>query len=526
MSVTIRVGQATRETVAVDSPEDINVAVSQAPGGGGGGGIPDGDKGDITVSGSGTVWTIDNSVVTTAKMGGDVTAAGKALLDDADASAQRTTLGLGTAATQSQAFLLDRANHTGTQLAATISNFAATVLATVLTGLSTGTNAAITAADTILSALGKIQAQINGHFGVGGTTHPAATTSVAGFMAAADKTKLDGIQAGATANQTDAYLLSRANHTGTQAFSTITQATNRLLGRTTAGSGTVEEISVGSGLTFTAGVLDTAGGGSGMDINGLTAETNINTRADYLPVYDASAAANRKFLIRDTQYPDASRYWGFYEEFLNGGSVLGGNMAAAQNGAGAGVTAVVSTTTELGLAQFSTGTTATGRAAVTGNSGGVRFGTDLWYFCTRYRTGGLSTATETYTLRFGFIDSVTAESTDGVFWRYTHGTNSGNWQLVARNNNNETGSIINTSTAPVTSGLQKLEITVNAAGTSVEGFIDGVSVGTITTNIPTASGRETGYGLFILKSVSVGSTASLIAVDNMQVVCTRTTPQT
>ena len=50
---------------------------------------------------------------------------------------------------------------------------------------------------------------------------PAATTSTAGLQSASDKTKLDSVQSGATANSTDAQLRDRATHTGTQLASTI-----------------------------------------------------------------------------------------------------------------------------------------------------------------------------------------------------------------------------------------------------------------------------------------------------------------
>lgn len=51
-----------------------------------------------------------------------------------------------------------------------------------------------------------------------------ATATIAGWMSSADKSKLDGIAAGATANSSNSTLLNRANHTGTQSWSTITGA--------------------------------------------------------------------------------------------------------------------------------------------------------------------------------------------------------------------------------------------------------------------------------------------------------------
>lgn len=167
------------------------------------------------------------------------------------------------------------------------------------------------------------------------------------------------------------------------------------------------------------------------------------------------------------------------------------------------------TVNAIGMLRLALGTTATGRGCIAANNLAVlRLGQGMAVQKTKLRIATLSDATNTYTLRAGFIDSITAESTDGVFFRYTHGTNSGKFQAVTRNNGTE--STADTGVTAAASTDYELEIYVNPDGTSAEFRINNAVVATITANIPTASGRETGYGMMVLRSAG---TAAVNAVD-------------
>jgi hypothetical protein len=87
------------------------------------------------------------------------------------------------------------------------------------------------------------------HAGTGGTAHAAATTSVAGFMSAADKTKLDGVATGATA------------------FSSAFIGTTSLAFNRASGAQTLSGVSI-DGNAATATTLATARTIAGVSFNG------------------------------------------------------------------------------------------------------------------------------------------------------------------------------------------------------------------------------------------------------------------
>lgn len=71
-----------------------------------------------------------------------------------------------------------------------------------------------------------------------------AESTTVKYFTATEKTKLAGVATGATANDTDTNLKSRANHTGTQAISTVTGLQTALDGKATAAQGAKADTAV------------------------------------------------------------------------------------------------------------------------------------------------------------------------------------------------------------------------------------------------------------------------------------------
>jgi hypothetical protein len=179
------------------------------------------------------------------------------------------------------------------------------VRSTVLTGFAAaGARAAIAATDSIVTAFGKVQKWLNDLAAVaftgsaadlttgtlptarfddtshgsrtGGALHAAATGSVAGFMSGADKTKLDGIAAGAQVNvPTD---LGYDAATRLLSSSTGADVTLPLAGTTNAGLAPARS-GVATQYLDGTGAYSTPPGGGGGSATITEVEVNFTTPA-------------------------------------------------------------------------------------------------------------------------------------------------------------------------------------------------------------------------------------------------------
>jgi hypothetical protein len=134
----------------------------------------------------------------------------------------------------------------------------------------------------------------------------------------------------------------------------------------------------------------------------------------------------------------------------------------------------------------------------------------------------LSDGSQRYEVFAGLTDTVAAQTgaTDAVVIHYQDTINSGKWELVNSTNTSQT--VRDTGITVVQATWYFLEVEVNAAGTSVQAYIDGVAAGAaLTTTIPTTSARVLGADVGIVKTI--GTTASVAQLDAFYLECDFTT---
>ncbi len=471
----------------------------------------------------------------------DLTAAGRALIDDADASAQRTTLGLGTIATQNaNAVSITGGGMNGTQIGDTTAANGTFNFLVGLTGLSAankfilgGRN--VSNVDDTLSA-NEIYVNQTGTMSAPRTwTLPAADAFFAGQIVIISDVS-------GTVNATNTLTIARAGSNtinggtsivinagygvralssdgiskwtvvwsgGVQNDDAVTyakiqnvSATDKILGRSTAGAGDVEEIACTAAArtvlddATVGAMVDTLGGAAATGTGGLARATSpaLVTPTGILRS-DIGLAMQTLF-----QYShDFISAVGTFDGVWSTSGTTGTGAAALPNG-------TLLDANHVGIARLSTGTTAAGNAALSTSAISIIIGAGLLTWEALVYLSALSDGTNTYTIYAGFGDVYTSTESDmQLGFKYSHGLNSGNWVGVSAT---AVGAqtLRNSSTAVVAGSWVRLGLTDD--GTTTTYYVNGTSIGTTAATRPNAS-----MGLNFKITKTVGAASLLYYVD-------------
>lgn len=229
----------------------------------------------------------------------------------------------------------------------------------------------------------------------------------------------------------------------------------------------------------------------------------------------------------------------YYNDFLStptaNGSSDGFGYIYFFSGASAAVLSTsvptVRASNQHGFIRPTTGSTNTGYAGIYGGTSNNQFlmGGGAMTFQTSVLVNTLSTGTERYRVVIGYGDQATnLAEVNGIFFTYDEGGTangaaaSPNWQCVTTANSVRT---LTTSTVPVsTSAWHYLRIEINAAGTSVDFYINGILQATHMTNIPSGTSQTVTPRVNISKTI--GTTSRFFHMDYLYYSQTYTTAKT
>ena len=324
------------------------------------------------------------------------------------------------------------------------------------------------------------------------------STDIDSFMQSANRqAAMDNLAGATTSGQ---YL--RGN--GTDVVMSAIQAGDvPTLNQNTTGTasnvtGTVLEANGGTGeTTYSNGQLLIGNSAGGLTKATLTAGSNVTvTNGDGSVSIDIGAGA----------------YWEFFEHFMS--TTLSGNLALAVTG---GTNTLVNS--GFGIVAMSTGTSAVANQQSRLNqaaTNAVTNGTAAARAIFRFAQGGVTwfDATLTGALRCGWGDSTTGESANGIYFRVQDGQGI---DFVTRASNIET--LTSTGVSFANGVFRNMEILINSAGNQVTAKIDGTTVATHTTNVPTAR-------LIFFSHINRTSTTGTAVNANLDLVYSRITPNT
>jgi hypothetical protein len=216
------------------------------------------------------------------------------------------------------------------------------------------------------------------------------------------------------------------------------------------------------------------------------------------------------------------------EDFLTYPIASTGNGFIFQNNlTGGAISAATPISNRPGILQLSTSTSATGRAAILSDGNAVStliVGGGKIIFESDVQIPTLSSSAQTFAFSTGFSGSGVTTANNAIYFLYdsagatTGSAAIGRWQVVCSNASTRT---YTTTDSTVTAGRwYRLRFEVNAAGTSVNFYINGALVKTETNNIPTGNLTPAAT---ILKSN--GTTARTALIDYIRIRQKFTTPR-